>query len=289
MNIKEIVFLINPNSGKRKPNKILKKLISINPEFNIVVTKSTGEFVTFMNENIDRFKCFVVAGGDGTVNKCVDFLFGRDDKILAVIPIGSGNGFARETGFNTGLEKLIKNLEVGDYFKVDVMELNENKFINVAGFGFDAWVAHSFANRKSRGFINYFFATLTSFKEFKLQKTTLNISDKIYEDFYTMVVFANTRQFGNNAFIAPDANPESGLIEVVMVKKIPFYIYPSLIVNMFLGKKNNSEFVDYYRADSDIYISTDYNKFHFDGEPIELNENIIIKIYKKAVNVLKMN
>ena len=288
LNISEIIFIINPHSGRKKPAMIMKKLNSINPNFNIFVSDSIDAFHDFMVENIDKYKYFVVAGGDGAINLTANYLFQKDDKILGIIPIGSGNGFARETGFMTSLEKLIKQLEIGEYFEADVLEINDKKFINMAGLGFDAWVAHRFAQRKSRGLKNYVIATIISLIEFKQEKVYIKIGEKEYSSDYNMVVMANTRQFGNNACIAPHAYPSSGMVDLVMIKKIPFYYYPVVIINMFLGRIKPSKYIEYISSNENIEIETNYDKFHIDGEPVYIKEPVNLKVYKGSLNVLNM-
>lgn len=286
LNPQDITFIINPNSGKRSPQNLINKIRKYNPEFNIFISHTIEEFDRFMVENLDRFKYFIVAGGDGAINLTANYLFARPDKIMAVIPIGSGNGFARETKFYVSFRRLMESLERGKYYKVDVLEINGKKFINVAGFGFDANVAHIFAELPIRGLIGYAVSSFRSIREFTPRKVKIGIGNKNYEKNYKMVTFANTRQFGNNAYIAPAADPGSGKIDLVLVRPFPIYYYPVFVAKMFLGDIRNSKYVDYLSVDGDINIDTDYDKFHLDGEPIFINEPVKLKIHKASLNIL---
>ena len=284
----EIIFIVNPHSGKRRPQKIVSKIRKLNPEYRVFISDSISRFHEFIQENLEKYKVFVVAGGDGAINMTSSYLFGRKDKILAIIPIGSGNGFARENGFTSDLFKLEKALEKGETFLADGMEINGRKFINMAGVGFDAFVAHTFAHRKKRGLWNYGMATLHCLTKFKPMHVRISMADKDIEGNFSMVTMANTRQFGNNAFIAPKAHSESRKLDLVLVKPFPFYYYPVFISNMFTGKIKQSRYIDYLMLEKDFTIETYYKMYHVDGEPVLFDGKSEIKIFKAALNILKM-
>lgn len=284
----EIIFIINPHSGKRKPKNVIGRIHKLNPEYTIFVSDSISRFHEFITKNLEKYKVFVVAGGDGAINLAASYLFGRKDKILAIIPIGSGNGFARENGFTSDLFKLQKALDKGESFLADGMEINGRKFINIAGVGFDAFVAHTFAGRKGRGLLNYGIATLQCLTRFKPMHVKIFYDDIKIEGEYSMVTMANTRQFGNNAIIAPKAHAESRKLDLVLVKPFPFYYYPVFVSNMFSGKIKQSRYIDYLSLDKDFTLETYYNMYHVDGEPLFFSGKSEIKIYKGILNILKM-
>lgn len=287
-NIDDIIFIVNPHSGKRMPEKIVSKIRKVNKDFNIFISESIENFYKFMNENVDKYKYFVAVGGDGAVNQTASFLFEKEDKILAVVPIGSGNGFARETGFGRNINKLISSIEQGEFIEADCMEIDGKKFINVAGIGFDAFVAHAFANRNKRGFVNYGIATLQSIFKFNAMNVKIQLKDKTIQGRYNMISMANTRQFGNNAYIAPQAHIESRKLDLVLVKPFPFYYYPVFILNVFAGKVKQSKYIDYISVGEDFVLETDNSMSHIDGEPIFIHNKTEVKIHKGAIKILKM-
>ena len=285
---KDIVFIVNPHSGRRKPQSVIRRIRKTDPDYTIFISDSIEKFHKFMAENLEKYKIFIVAGGDGAINLVSGYLFGRKDKILGIIPLGSGNGFARENGFTTDIFKLKKALNRGVTFDADGLEINGRKFINIAGVGFDAYVAHTFAKGNGRGLLNYGIATLKCLSKFKPIDVRIRIQDKTIEGKYSMVTIANTRQFGNNAFIAPYANAQSGKIDLVLVKPFPFYYYPVFVSDMFSGRIKQSRYIDYLTLDSDFTIETGYNMYHVDGEPIFFNGKSDVKIHKGILKVLKI-
>jgi len=289
MNFKkeDIIFIINPNSGRRKPETLIKKIKKIDNSFDIYISKSLDDYNDFIKLNIDKYKVYVIAGGDGTINETAKHLFARKDKALAIIPLGSGNGFAREMGFRIKLEELVEAILRGDTFDCDVIEINNNKFINVAGLGFDACVAHLFDKRKKRGLINYIFATIECLRKFKNFEATLQFDDKEINKKFSMITFANTRQFGNNAYIAPKAIPHDGKLDIMMIEPLPFYHYPRLVYNMFRGKIKDSKYITHKQISKELVLNTDFEQFHLDGEPVIMNGNSKIKVHEKSLRLVK--
>lgn len=289
MNFKkeDIIFIINPNSGRRKPETLIKKIKKIDNSFDIYISKSLDDYNDFIKLNIDKYKVYVIAGGDGTINETAKHLFARKDKALAIIPLGSGNGFAREMGFRIKLEELVEAILRGDTFDCDVIEINNNKFINVAGLGFDACVAHLFDKRKKRGLINYIFATIECMRKFKNFEATLQFDDKEINKKFSMITFANTRQFGNNAYIAPKAIPHDGKLDIMMIEPLPFYHYPRLVYNMFRGKIKDSKYITHKQISKELVLNTDFEQFHLDGEPVIMNGNSKIKVHEKSLRLVK--
>jgi len=284
---KDIVFIVNPNSGKKKPEKLINQIKKIDPNFIIHITKSIEDFDNLIGEIIDKYSVFIVAGGDGTINYFSQHLFNNKDKVLAVIPRGSGNGYAKELGFEINIQKLIDSIYKGDTIDTDVIEINDKKFINAAGIGFDSCVAHKFAKRNSRGFKGYFLSTLKCMRQFKHFRAKLTFDGKEIDNKFKMITLANTRQFGNNALIAPKANPRSGMLDLVMVEPFPFYYYPIFVINMFTGRIKESKYISYYQVKSDLKIEASFNKFHIDGDPVVFDQISIVKIHPGSMRVIR--
>ena len=109
----EVIFIINPNSGKRKVSRIIRDINSLDGGLAYVVTKSIKEEEAAFSRFIKEFKVFVIVGGDGTLNAAVNLIYQYPDKYLALYPNGSGNGFARELGFKRNLSTLVADIQQG--------------------------------------------------------------------------------------------------------------------------------------------------------------------------------
>ena len=96
----------------------------------------------------------VIAGGDGTINQSVGHL--RDlDVQFGIIPCGSGNGLAFSAGISKNPEKALQIIFNGKSQFVDAFKINKKFACMLCGLGFDAQVAHDFANDPKRGLMTY--------------------------------------------------------------------------------------------------------------------------------------
>ncbi len=282
----DIIFIINPNSGKKKADLLLKKIKSEFPEADCYITKSIEEFDVFMHENINKYTLFVVVGGDGSVKSTVEHLIGKSDKILAVYPAGSGNGFARELGYKANLKHLKQAVNQMKIRPIDIPKINDEYCANVAGVGFDAAIAHAFSKLNTRGFWSYFKLVVKTMFSFPAFETEINYGDKSLVSSCLMMSFANTRQFGNNALIAPAAKPDDGLLDIAIMKNCSRLYFPIFAIKLMTGRLKPSKYYKYLQTNSEIIVKTKFNQFHIDGDPKTFADDVSIKISDKKLNIL---
>lgn len=282
------LFILNPNAGI-PPIKffVTEELKRRRDELSFYKSLSVDESGTLIKNNFDKYKIFIAAGGDGTVHTIAARLAGTG-KLLGVLPIGSGNGFARELGFRTNVKSLLKDIERNESFDIDMLTINDDLCLNVAGVGLDSFVAHSFDKLGTRGFWSYVWVTIGSFIRLRPfhAEITVEGGETISEDLFVLVT-ANTRQFGNYAFIAPEAVPNDGMLDIVMLKPFPKFLFPVFIYRLFAKKLNRSKYYRHIRTDREVTVSTPETRFHIDGEPVTITGDIKINVRKNALKVLK--
>jgi len=281
------LFIINPKAGVPLVKIIISKKLFRRKNVPCIKSLSIDESGNAIRENFDKYDTFIAVGGDGTVHTVATELIGSD-KILGVLPIGSGNGFAKEFRFKPNIRSLLKDIKHGNCLHIDVIEINDNLCLNVAGIGLDSFVAHSFNKLKFRGFLPYIALTLKTFWQLRPVHITVRCDGKevISEDLYVLTI-ANTRQFGNNAFIAPDAVPNDGIIDIVMIRPFPKILLLNFIIRLFTGRIKQSKYVRYIRTDKEVVIETDETRFHVDGEPLEISGKAVVRVKRRALKVLK--
>ena len=284
----DILFIINPNSGTQKSDSIINQIKKSGHRIDYILTRSLEDFNQLWENKINDYKVIVICGGDGSVNCTLKHLVANEHLVLAVLPNGSGNGFARELGFTSDVEHLISNMLRGDVREVDLAKINDDYSINVAGLGFDSHVASLFDGSKFRGLKKYILCTLKGLFSYKPIAVELFLGQVKLTGKFWGVYLANTRQFGNNAIIAPEAKYDDGLLELVLMKKYPLILSPILVYKMFTGKLKNSKYMTYLRA-NELTIKSDSKTYHVDGEPRQMTEDLTISIEKKKVKVVKMN
>jgi diacylglycerol kinase (ATP) len=282
------LFILNPDAGMQPVNFILsKELQRRKKDLTCLKSLNIDETGVLIQENLDNHDIFIAAGGDGTVHTVATKLVGGK-KILGVLPLGSGNGFAKEFGFKLNLRSLLSDIKKGDTVDIDVIEVNDKLCLNVAGIGLDSFVAHSFSTLKLRGFIPYIWLTLKTFLRLRPFHVNIKCGDEeILSDKLFVLTIANTRQFGNYAFIAPEARPNDGIINLVLIKPFPKILGPLFIIRLFTKRINNSKYVIHITTDKEIVIETDETRFHIDGEPLKISGKVVVKIRREVLRVLK--
>ncbi len=286
--IKRSLFILNPNAGIVPVNLIISKELQRRKlELSTFKSLSIDESGSHIKQSFNKYDVFIAAGGDGTVRSVATELVGSK-KILGVLPLGSGNGFAKEFGFRTNIKSLLKDINKFESLDVDVIQLNDLFCLNVAGIGLDSFVAHSFDKLKTRGFWSYVGITFKTFFRLHPVKIKITVAGEkpVSEELFVLTI-ANTRQFGNNAFIAPDARPNDGVIDIVMIRPFPKILFPVFIYRLFRGTLNKSKYVRYIKTDSPFTIQTEETRFHIDGEPIEIKGEVRVQIKRDALTVLK--
>jgi YegS/Rv2252/BmrU family lipid kinase len=286
MELKDIVAVINPNSGNKQAEIIRENILNEYPKIHCEITETKEAFNDFMYLNIGKYRVFIIAGGDGTVNAAADYLAGKN-KIMAVYPTGSGNGFARELGFKQNIRQLIEDIRENEVMNIDVLEVNGNICVNMAGLGFDAAVAHDFAASDKRGFFSYAKLTVASAFSFPAFDAEIQTGDKTFSGKYKMISVANTRQFGNNAIIAPKARPDDGFMDLVLLKDIPTALMVTFGARLMTGKLKSSRYLDFHKCNSEIIIHSDFKQYHIDGDPKTFDKELRIKLSDKKLKLIQ--
>ncbi len=277
-------FIINPFSAKKKYQPFLdelKKKVG-NPLY--YVSESIPGTDDFIRENFDNVDIFVAIGGDGTISTVARNLI-NTDKILAIFPAGSGNGFSNETKFSKNLDELLNKIKAKASRKIDTFTVNGRLSINVSGTGFDGKVVKEF-EKTTRGFKNYIKVSLKTFFNYKPIKVKfLDESYQQYNGRYLMLNIANTRQFGNNAYIAPNASKSDGLVDMVLVKKFPLTYSALFAFRMFTKRLKDDEYVTYLPV-SEISFKVNTKNWHLDGEFNKIKSPVHVKVQPASLNIL---
>lgn len=282
--MEKVAFIINPFSAKKNYQPFLNELKNKvdNPLYYISESiQGTDEFI---QQNFNNVDIFVAIGGDGTISTVARNLI-NTDKVLAIFPAGSGNGFSNETQFSKNLDELLNKLKTGKSRKIDTFTVNERLSINVSGTGFDGKVVKEF-EKTNRGFKNYIKVSLKTFFNYKPIK--VKFFDEKYQQYngkYLMLNIANTRQFGNNAYIAPMASKSDGLVDIVLVKKFPLTYSPLFAFRMFTKKLKDDEYVTYLPV-SEVEFKVNTKNWHLDGEFNKIKSPIHVKVLPSSLNIL---
>lgn len=261
----EIWFIINPTSGisnkQHIENKIRSYLDFSKYTCSIFHTEYAGHACELAKQGIlQNVDIICAVGGDGTVHEIGVSLIHSDVK-LAIIPCGSGNGFARHFSISERIKKSIEIINRGNYSKVDTGLVNDIPFIQNAGVGYEAKIAYDMVSEKFRGLVKYLFLIVKSY--FVYRGIQIEVNNKV--NHYFMATVTNTKEFGNGFQISPTSIANDGKLELVLVKKPPVYDLPWMTFRFLSGTLNHSKYVDIMQVE-EITLSTDSDYFQMDGE-----------------------
>ena len=287
---KKIAFIINPISGTiRKdtlPNLIKNELDNSVFDADIRYTDYKGhgsELAKYYKGS--KFDCVVAVGGDGTVNEIARELI-HSDVSLGIIPIGSGNGLARHLNIPMSTTKAVRNLNFSESILIDYGIVNNNMFFCTCGTGFDAYVSMEFAKGRKRGVMAYIEKMITGYFSYKPQNCHLTGEGIDLESKAFVLTFANAGQWGNNAYIAPQASVQDGKIDISIMSSFPIIAIPTLALQLFAKTIDNDLFMTTLRANEVTLIRDEAGPFHYDGEPYEEGREIHVKIIPDGLKVM---
>ncbi len=229
----------------------------------------------------------LVAGGDGTVST-VGAALVKTDTVLGVIPMGSGNGFARHFDIPLSPGKAIQALAKGRVTEIDVGIVNNRPFLVTCSMAWDAAIVRSFEKSPVRGIIPYIFAGVYEFFDYDPQEIRVTLDSGKKYVFPNPLVFtvANLTQFGGGAVITPYAKPDDGLLELITAQK---QHVPVFLANLHkLLSRSISEIPEVVL---DTFKSMTVSRPHaaqiqVDGELVNVPAEVEVKVLHKALKVL---
>ena len=297
--MQNIIYIINPISGTKSKEGLLqlieKKTTNHNIPFQIVTSVAGGDY-SFLSPIIKEQKItdVVIAGGDGTVSQVINSLMNCGVN-FGIIPCGSGNGLAFAAKISKNPLKALDIVFNGNAVATDGFYINQQFACMLCGLGFDAKVAHAFAQQPKRGLVTYTKLAVRNFFSMKQYQFQLQLQGSIIHTDAYFISIANSNQFGNNFTIAPKASLSDGLLDIVIVtskNKIGFVVD---ILKQLAGWNKLKSLSTIQQKKGVIYFQTEkltiknlsQAPLHIDGEPAQTPGEVIIEIKKKCFRLIQ--
>lgn len=287
--LQKIAFVINPNAGVKK-NINISEFINANfPKhisYELIVWENKDDFNSVKQHILSGNYTIVVAcGGDGTVNQ-VASVVANTNMALGIFPLGSGNGLARSNRIPLDLKQALQIIERGTINQIDGATINGNLFFCTAGVGFDAHIASEFAASTKRGFVTYFKTTIKDFFNYSPSFYKITVDGRTIKVKAFLITVANAGQWGNDVYIAPEAELNDGILNVSILKEFPKVAIPMIGIKLFSKKIHTSTQLI---SEKGKHIDIEYEgelPVHYDGEPIRVKNKISISILPLALKVV---
>jgi YegS/Rv2252/BmrU family lipid kinase len=294
------LFLVNERSGRRRKFDIADVIRrSAECSFEIVPCGAKEELPGIVDRaERDGFDVLYAVGGDGTVHETAKHLVGRAPA-LGILPIGSGNGFARHIGLPLDAADAIRACAAGTIVEIDTAEVNGMPFVGVMGLGFDALVAERFASSTVRGLGTYLTEGIAAFRNYTSDEYEVHVGAAALSGTATaegsgrhirarafVIAIANSGQYGNNARIAPLASLRDGLLDLVIIEDASLLRALLLLPPLFRGTLHRASGVTSLQTPEVTIRRSAKGAAHLDGEPYALPAELRIRVVPRSLRLL---
>jgi len=233
------------------------------------------------------FDTLLVLGGDGTVNTTASELINTETS-LGVVPMGSGNGFARHFCVPLQPEEAIRALARATTQTIDVGRAGGRPFLVTCSLAWDAALVRSFERSPVRGILPYVFAGVYEFLGYRPREITAELDSGEVLTFPDPVVFtiANLTQYGGGAVVASDAKHDDGLLDLVVARKQDVSVLVANIHRLLSGSIAELPSVVHRRFRSMVATRYEATPIQVDGELVEADRVLRIEATPRCLRVL---
>ena len=169
---------------------------------------------------------------------------------------------------------------------IDYGKINDVPFFCTCGVGFDAFVSLKFAKAGRRGPLTYLEKTLLESLKYQPETYELETEDGTLKYKAFLIACGNASQYGNNAYIAPQATLTDGLLDVTILEPFTVLDVPALSFQLFNKTIDQNSRIKTFRCQTLRIHRTKPGVVHFDGDPMMMGENIDVKVIKEGLQVI---
>ena len=296
--MRRIAYIINPISGTGGKTGLQQKIETATQSkgiaYDVFLSNPDGNYAEIQAFCVENgVTDVVIAGGDGTINAALATLR-RLNVQFGILPSGSGNGLALSAGLTKNIDRALEIVFDGKPQPVDAFLINGKFACMLCGLGFDAEVAHQFAQDPQRGLMTYVKKSVGHFFVAHAYPFELQFNDVKLELDAFFISIANSNQFGNNFTIAPQASLTDGLLDVVVVKdqgKLSVLLQTLRQVTGYnklqqLNLLDEAAGVMYFQTDKLRVLNQGSAPLHIDGDPAPTAAEIDIEVLKGCFNLI---
>ena len=235
----------------------------------------------------EGYDLIVSVGGDGTLRETALGVV-HTEKVLGLIPCGTGNDYARTVGIPTDVDKAVEILFDGETRTLDAGRANDEIFFNVAGFGFDVDVldyTEQYKSKSKNGSSAYVRGLLKALFGMKLRRSTITFEDGTEERNVLLIAAGNGRFFGGGMEVTPNADPMDGLLDICIIHDVDLIGIMTVLPKFMKGKHLGSHKYVTYRKERFCRVECEpASRIEVDGERMP-GTPVTFEILDKAIRV----
>ncbi|MDM8534612.1 diacylglycerol kinase family lipid kinase [Clostridiaceae bacterium HSG29] len=290
--MRKILFVVNPVAGKGN-GKILIPIIKerfADYDYDIIISTKKSIITELVEKKINEknYSDIIAAGGDGTLTEVINGVNGHNIAI-GLLPIGSGNDFAKTLNIGNNIDNAIDIIKGGIHRKVYTCSINDITFINVVGIGIDAEILNYKDNSKIlKGKMNYLVSTLRGIINYSPTKKDIYIDDKLISKNTLFIAIGNGKYIGSGMKITPFANTESKDFNICTIGNLKKHILIKSLTKLYKGLHGEVDGVDMYfgkdikiEFESEIPVDVDGSLMKFKKVHLKKNDTMINFLVKE--------
>ena len=283
-------YIYNPAARFGKTGNKLRKLkryVRDQPDADFYRSKKKGDISTLVSDLLSEYDVFVACGGDGTVREVAEVLI-NTDKLLGIIPLGTGNDLCKTLGIPVELDRSLSVVRQQEATPIDVGRCGSSIFLNSLGFGFDGLTNRlAYESQSLPAFLRYATAAIKA----ALRQAPFGVHIKreggAAKKELLMISFANGRIEGGSFWIAPEASITDGKLDMVTISPLNRWLIPVLLPLILFRKGHWIPQLATQKVKSVTLQFEGEIDIHADGEIIRTDRQMFeIGIMPKALNVI---
>lgn len=275
------------NSGRSfntisKYSNDIKKTLENVEIYEVGNTESISEIAAL---KANSFDVIVACGGDGTARKVAIGLKDQD-VIFGVLPLGSGNDFAKMLNLPGSVKENLVILKAANTRSLDLISFNTTFFINTLGIGFDGLTNYLASKSNLKGAIKYVISGLKALIDAQMFEATITTNKEVKRFNTLMIIVANGKWEGGKYFVSPNSINNDGLVEVIILKNISRFRLTLEFLKLSFGYPLSSNLINSLSVQkADITTSTSVF-VHADGEVEDNEMSFTISVYPNNLTAI---
>ena len=300
--MKRSYLIVNPHGGFKKGLNILEKVKPIfdegDVELNVLETEYAGHARDYANEiDFNGYDALCAIGGDGTMHEIVNGMLTRDDGKqlpIGLVTGGTGNSFMHDMECLKP-RNAARRILTGRLRPIDIAKVDANGEIifacTMVGWGMATDITELAENMRWLGGQRYNVASIIEVMKNRKRVSKLILDGNTIIDDYSFIIACNTIHVGKGMQMAPLAQINDGLIDLIIAKKAGRLKLLSLFPRLFNGSHISDPLCEYRQVKEFSIVPSDDNILNIDGEinidRINIaNTPIHVKVLEKEINVL---